>query len=459
MVDKVDGTFDLVINGGTVVLESGVTEASIGVKDGKIAAIFNNKIDFQAEKVIDATGKVIFPGLIDPHVHLWDPGPHNYREDFNYGTKAAAAAGVSTIIEMPLSVPPVIDKASFNLKLETANENAVVDFALWGGLIPDSINNLEELHELGCVGFKAFISYATKDYPHTPDYELWEAMKVISKFNGLVGVHAENADIAEYNTRELIKQGIKDPEAHSDSRPEVAELESIQKAILFSKDTDCKLYVVHISTGKGIGLVQKAQEKGIKVRGETCPHYLLFDRSDLREHGAFLKCNPPLRAKETMDELWEQVIQGNVDCIGSDHGPYTDEEKMKYGDDILHAPSGFGGIEVIMPILISEGYHKRNLKLEIIANMTSTNVAKTFGVYPQKGSIQIGSDADFAIVDLNEEWTYLATESLSKTKSVHSPYHNVNFKGKVESTIVRGTVVYSERSINVERGFGNLVTI
>lgn len=458
MGDKLSEKFDMVIYGGTVVLENGTMEASIGVKDGKIAAIFNREFKFQAEEMVDATDKVIFPGGIDPHVHLWEPGPQNYREDFNHGTQAAAAGGISSIIEMPLSIPPVIDKESFNLKLETASKNSVVDFALWGGLIPKSIENLEELHKLGCVGFKAFISYATKAYPHTPDFELWKAMKTVAKFNGLVGVHAENADIAEFNTREMISEGIKDPEAHSDSRPEVAELESIQKAILFSEDTGCKLYIVHISTGKGIELVNKAKERGVKVTNETCPHYLVFDRSALKEHGAFIKCNPPLRSKETVDELWEQILNGDVDCIGSDHGPYTDEEKTEHGDNLLKAPSGFGGIELIMPILISEGFHKRNLKLERIANLTSTNVAKSFGIYPQKGSIRVGSDADFAIVDLNEEWTYLATESLSKTKSKYSPYHNMKFKGRIESTIVRGTVVYDKKSIHVKQGFGKLIT-
>ncbi|NEU32409.1 allantoinase AllB [bacterium LRH843] len=451
--------FDLVISGGTVVLENGTIQASVGVKDGKIAAISNDNLTFKSDKVLDVTNKVVFPGLIDPHVHLWDPGFQNFREDFNHGTQAAAAGGVSTIIEMPLSDPPVIDKESFNLKLETASKNSVVDFALWGGLIPKSIDNLEELHKLGCVAFKAFISYATKVYPHTPDFELWKAMKTVSKFGGLVGVHAENADIAEFNTREMIEKGIKDPEAHSDSRPEIAELESIQKAILFAEDTGCNLYIVHISTGKGIELVNQAKARGINVLSETCPHYLLFDRSALKKYGAFIKCNPPLRSKDTMDELWEQVLQGNVDCIGSDHGPYTDEEKMEHSDNILKAPSGFAGIEVILPILISEGFHKRNLKLEIIANMTSTNVAKSFGIYPQKGSIRVGSDADFAIVDLNEEWTYLATKTLSKTKSEYSPYHNMKFKGRVESTIVRGTVVYDKKDlIQVKQGFGKFIT-
>lgn len=450
--------FDVVINGGHLVLENGIIEGSIGIKNGKIAALLDPAIDFKTKNVIDCTGRVVFPGLIDPHVHLWDPGSKNYREDFLHGTQAAAAGGVSTIIEMPLSIPPVVDRESFELKQNLANKDAVIDFALWGGLIPTSIDKLEEMHQLGCVGYKAFISYASKDYPHTPDFELWKAMGNIADFGGLVGIHAENADITEKFGKELERANVLHPEAHADGRPEIAELEAVQRAILFAEQTGCKLYLVHLSLPESVAMVRRARERGIKVYSETCHHYLLFDRSSLSKHGSFIKCNPPLRSTEAVEGLWKDIFNGHIDCIGSDHGPYTDTEKTEGEDNIWKAPSGFGGIELMLPVLLHEGYHKRNLDLETIARVTSTNAAKIFGLYPQKGAIRIGADADLTVVDLNETWSYDALKSFSKTKSESSPYHNKQFKGKVKTTLVRGIPVYQENEIKAKPGYGSFIS-
>ncbi|MCM3760441.1 allantoinase AllB [Alkalihalobacillus oceani] len=454
-----DQVFDLVITGGNVVFEEGILEASIGIKEGKIKAIVDPEVDLSSQETIYCEGKTIFPGLIDPHVHLWEPGFFEYREGFKEGSAAAAAGGVTTLIEMPLSVPPVVDEESFNLKYAIASDHSVVDFALWGGLIPSSIDDLEELHRLGVVGHKAFMSYASKSYPHAPDFELWKAMTKISEFNGLVGVHAENADITFKMSKEYKEANLTDPLHHADARPEVAELESVQKAILFAEKTGCRLYVVHMSLPEGIEMVNQAKRrKNVQVYSETCHHYLLFDQSYLSKHGAFIKCNPPLRSKEAVEGLWNNIREEEIDCIGSDHGPYTDEEKTKGHSNFWDAPSGFGGIELILPVMISEGYHKRNIKLETIAKLTSTNAAKIFGLYPKKGTIRIGSDADLTIVDLNHEWVYDATNSLSKVKSEFSPYHKRKFRGKVMKTIVRGSVVYSNHSIEVKPGYGKFVS-
>ena len=446
--------FDKVLFGGEIVLETGVVKASLGINDGKIAAIMEPGVEFEAKDILDISNRVVFPGLIDPHVHLWEPGPLSYREDFLHGTQAAAAGGVTTVIEMPLSVPPVIDQESFEIKYNTASDNSVVDFALWGGLIPSSVDNLEQLHELGCVAFKAFMSYANDDYPHTPDHYLLEAMEKTSKFNGLIGVHAENADVVDYFSKRFEKEGIMDPEAHSDGRPIVAEMDAIQRAVLFAESTGCRLYIVHMTAPEGGEVVRRAKERGAQIYNETCPHYLIFDKSQLRKSGSFAKCNPPLRSREDVEKLWEQIFKGNVDCIGSDHGPYTDEEKLEHGENIWKAPSGFAGIELILPIMITEGYHNRGLSLDSIAKLTATKAAKIFDIYPRKGSITIGSDADLAIVDLNEEWVYTGEKTLSKTKSSKGIYEGLSLKGKISTTLVRGEIVYDTGKIQVSPGYG-----
>ncbi|WP_055106757.1 allantoinase AllB [Paenibacillus ihumii] len=451
--------FDTAIVNGTIVLENQAVKGTLLIQDGKIAGILDSHSRVDSRKLIDAEGMVILPGAIDPHVHLWEPSPQDYREDYNCGSKAAASGGVTTLIEMPLSVPPVIDRESFQLKKEIADRNSLIDFALWGGLIPKSADNLSEMHELGCVGYKAFMSYANENYPHTPDDVLYKAMKNAAKFNGLIGVHAENADIVEAAGREMEQSGNLNPESYPDGRPALAELEAMERAILLAENTGCRLHIVHMTVAEGGEMVRKAKEKGIRVSNETCPHYLLFDKSILKEKGPFAKCNPPIRSLENKEGLWEQIFKGNIDFIGSDHSPYTDEEKLAGKDNIWQAWPGFGGIDVLLPAMLSEGVNARGLGLVELAKLVSTNVAKTFELYPKKGTITVGSDADLAIVDLNLEWVYQGEHSFSKTKSSQGIYEGYKFKGKVMATMVRGTVVYENGKITEESTYGEFVPI
>ncbi|MCS7460644.1 allantoinase AllB [Paenibacillus doosanensis] len=451
--------FDTAIVNGTIVLENRAVRGTLFIQNGKIAGMADGSSTFECKQLIDAEGMVILPGAIDPHVHLWEPGPQDYREDYRCGSQAAASGGVTTLIEMPLSVPPVIDRESFQLKKDIADKHSVIDFALWGGLIPKSADHLSDMHELGCVGYKAFISYANDNYPHTPDDVLFKAMKNAAKFNGLIGVHAENADIVEAASKEMEQNGVLDPESYPDGRPALAELEAMERAICFAENAGCRLHIVHMSVAEGGERVRKAKERGVKVSNETCPHYLLFDKSILREKGPFAKCNPPIRSYENKEALWEQLFKGNIDFIGSDHSPYTDEEKLKGKHNIWEAPPGFGGIDVLLPAMISEGVNARGLGLVELAKLVSTNVAKAFELYPKKGTITVGSDADLAIVDLNEEWVYKGESSFSKTKSSQGIYEGYKFKGKVKITMVRGSVVYENGKITGDASYGEFVAI
>ncbi|MDY0393559.1 hypothetical protein RWE15_02785 [Virgibacillus halophilus] len=251
-------------------------------------------------------------------------------------------------------------------------------------MIPKSVDNLQEMHGLGCVGYKAFISYANKNYPHASDDVLLKGMKNAAEFNGLIGVHAENADIVETTSKEMEQEGNMDPESYPDGRPALAELEAMERAILFAEKTGCRLYIVHMTVAEGGEMVRQAKRRGIQVSNETCPHYLLFDKSVLKEKGVFAKCNPPIRSYENKEALWDQLLKGNIDCIGSDHGPYTDEEKLEFGNNIWKAPAGFSGIDVLLPTMLSEGVNNRGLDLVTLAKLVSTNAAKTFELYPKK---------------------------------------------------------------------------
>lgn len=447
---------DLILKNGLVVMDDEVILANLAIKDGKITGIFDVHTYVDAKETKDVKGLAIFPGLIDTHAHFWEPGPQNYREDFYHGSCASAAGGVTTVLEMPLSIPPVIDETTFNMKYEVAKKNSVIDFALWGGLIPSSIENMEKLNSLGCCAFKAFISYANPDYPHMPDHELCRAMEVASKFDGLIGVHAENADIVKEFCRLMEESGVREPSRYHEGRPPFAEVEAIERAMFFAKQFGARVLICHVSAHEGIKSIKRAKMYGQKVYAETCPHYLAFDNTKMNDNGVFAKCNPPLRPNNNKEALWEHVINGDIDVIGSDHGPYSKEEKIKYEDNIWQAFPGFGGVELMLHVLLTEGYHKRGVDLSLIARITSSNAAKIFQL-KNKGGIKVGNDADLALVDLDYEWTYEGLKSFSKTKIDCGIYEGYRAKGKVVETIVRGKTVFCDDKITAEPGYGKFV--
>lgn len=447
--------YDLILSGGLVVFDDEVKPADIAVLNGKIAAVVLPGSKMDAVEIKDMSGFVIFPGLIDTHAHYWEPGPQNYREDFYHATRCCAKGGVTTTLEMPLSIPPVVDQPSFQLKYDVAKKDSVVDFGLYGGCIPSSIDHLKELDDLGCCAFKVFISYANPDYPHMPDHELCKAMEEISKFKGLVAVHAENADIVSNFCEWKKAEGVRQPSRYHEGRPPFAEVEAIQRAVLFSKIYNVDLLICHMSAAEGVDAVLNARRQGQKVFTETCPHYLAYDNTRMDECGAFAKCNPPLRPRENLERLWEHIAKGNIDVIGTDHGPYSYEEKNS-AENIWDALPGFGGVELMLHIMLTEGYAKRGIDLPTIAKLTSTNAAKIFGL-KQKGSIQIGKDADFAIVDLQRHWKYRGMETFSKTKLDCGIFEGYESIGLVCETIVRGKTVYKDGVITVDSGWGEYI--
>ncbi len=447
--------FDLIIKNGNIVLEDKIVMGSICVKDGKISCISNSNLECNSEEIIDAEGNYILPGAVDCHSHIWEPTNYDYREDFYTGSCTAASGGITTMIEMPLSVPPVKDKESFENRLIFA-EKSIIDYALWGAFINDSVENIKELNELGCVGYKAFMTKASPEYPNCDDFVMLKGMKEISKVRSVVGVHAENSIITEGYEKEFKKLGCNSGKYHEMSRPEISEIEAIQRVLLFAEETGCRIHLCHLSTARGITIIDEAKRKGVDITVETCPHYLTLSVDDLEKMGGFAKCNPPLRSKDNMEKLWDLVKLDKIDCIGTDHTIYTDEDRLKHGDDIWSMPPGIGGSDLFVPLMIDEGFKKRNIEIVKIAKLISTNSAKSFGIYPQKGVIQIGSDADLIIVDINSEWTYKGEKSFSKSKCINGPYEGRKINSSIKRTILRGKTVFESGNITVEKG-GKLI--
>lgn len=447
-----------IIVNGNVVLPDQMKQVSVLIEDGKIAALLDQHQEVDpAWEVIDAAGRVVMPGVIDTHNHMGDPGPCNYREDWYCGSSSAASGGITTICDMPLpSEPATIDNAGFQAKMKTASKNSVVDFAFWGGLIPKSISDMRELHELGCVGFKGFMCFATEAYPQITDGYLVDGMKEAAAFDGLIALHAENAEVADFGCRYYSQLGCKNEACFDEARPWWTEYDAIQRAVLFAKMTGARVELCHTTIVEGAKLLRDAKKEGIPVYMETCPHYLIFDREILREKKAFAKCTPPFRSRENVEAMWEFVKDGTVDVLGSDHGPFTDEEKMMK-QDFWKEYCGFGCNDVMFAAMVSEGVNKRGLSWVRLAEITSANAAKMLGLYPKKGNLMPGADADFIFVNPDETWIYDGRQSFSKNKSDKGPYQGMELKGRVTDTYVRGTRVYGDRKILGEAGYGRFV--
>jgi len=453
---------DVAMINGTVVMGQGVVRASIGLTGGRISAIVDEPGDLRArDEVIDAAGLVVLPGCIDPHCHFWDPGTAAMatREDWECGTRSAAAGGLTTVIEMPLSDPPTVDAASFRLKQGRAAALAVTDYALWGGIVPASLDGLEEriaaMDALGAVAYKAFMCWSAVEYPPVDDGVLLETMRVLARRGRLLGLHAENDAVIKECERALHAAGRTDPQAYLASRPEIAEYEAISRALVLAAETDVRLYNVHMTLAVGAALLRQAKARGQRVWVETCPQYLVLDTSALDEQGPYAKCSPPVRRRANVEELWRYVLDETIDTIGSDHAPFSRAEKEPGRANIWDAHNGLIGIETMLPLMLSEGVNRRGLSLPRLAALLSTNTARIFNLYPQKGAIQVGSDGDLTLVDLHKEWTVDGSRLFSKNK--WSPYEGMRLQGKVERTLVRGRTVFAAGQVVGQPGFGQQV--
>ena len=444
---------------GKIVLPQGVVNGSLLIQDEKIAGIVSDGIEPTAEsEVIDAGGKIIMPGMIDTHNHMSDPGPTSVREDWAHGTRSAASGGITTICDMPLPCEPAtVNEDAFHLKNDIASKNAVVDYAFWGGINPkeEVISALPDMDRLGCIGYKGFMCFATSVYPQITDGYLVKGMREVRKFDGLIALHAENAEVAGMGCDEYSARGCTDEACFDDARPWWTEYEAVHRAVLFAKMTDSRLQICHLSTVQGAEFLQKVKAEGVRVSVETCPHYLIFDRNVLREKKSYAKCTPPFRSRENVDKLWDYIFNGTIDVIGSDHGPFSDEEKVMQ-NDFWKEYCGFGCNDVVMAALITEGIHRRGLKWEKLAALTSGNAARILGL-KNKGKIIPGADADLIFIDPDAQWVYDGGKSFSKTKSVKGVYQGMELTGKVTDTYVRGHHVYGNGQILCESGTGHLI--
>ncbi|HZU00135.1 MAG TPA: allantoinase [Ktedonobacteraceae bacterium] len=435
--------YDLLVRNGTIVTTAGESRADLAIADGRIVAIAPD-LSGTSKEEINAEGLHVFPGVVDAHVHFNEPGRTNW-EGFATGTAALAAGGTTSYIEMPLnSSPPTVDARGFDLKLQAAQTQSLVDFALWGGLVPGNLEHLDELAERGVVGFKAFMSNSgIEDFPMSDDLTLYEGMARVAKLGKIVIVHAENDQITSYLARRAIEQGRTGIRDYLTSRPVIAELEAIERAILFASETGCPLHIVHVSSGRGVSLVVEAQARGVNVSCETCPHYLVLTEEDVERLGGVAKCSPPIRSQAEQDALWQQIFAGNLPMVVSDHSPAP--ANMKTDANFFKVWGGISGCQCVLQLMLTEGYDKRHLPLSSIASLTADNIARRFGLSPAKGHLVPDADADLVLVDLQSRHQLQANDLFYRHK--HSPYVGMTLRGRIVRTLLRGNTVFLEGKI------------
>ena len=449
-------TLDLVIRNGSVVTPESVRISDLGIFDGHIVTVAPTIAGVAVEE-IDATGLHVFPGILDAHVHFNEPGRTDW-EGLSTGSSALAAGGGTWFCDMPLnSTPPVTDALRFAEKRRLAEQKSVVDFSLWGGLVPDNLDQLEELSDVGVIGLKAFMcGSGIDDFQGVTDAAtLRKGMKRAAALGLLVAVHAEDEAMARQLTADARARGSTDPRSWLATRPVEVELAAIRTAIELAGETGCDLHIVHVSSPEGVELVSAAKRMGVKVTAETCPHYLLLNEEDVVRQGAVAKCTPPLRPENLRREMWNEIGRRSIDTIGSDHSPAP--PSMKTSPDFFEIWGGISGCQHAFPLLISEalsGAFPGAHALPALASLLADNVARRFRL-PKKGRLAEGFDADFSLLDLN------SPHELSNAALLYhhqqGPYHGRKSRVRVKRTLVRGRTVYREGLIASGRPAGRFL--
>ncbi len=450
---------DFLVDGKIIVVKEELSrtisiENKIIVKLSELDRTKIEKINEQSEKyILDCEGMITIPGGIDPHVHFDTPG-FTHREDFYHGSMSAAAGGITTVIDMPCtSLPSVTNGKNFEEKFAAIINESVIDFGLYGGVCANNFErfsqSMEELAGKKVKGFKTYFISGMKTFPQISPSQFELILKKAKELNLPVLLHAEDADVISNMTKkyENANDGYL---RYCNSRPAQAEVIAVASAIEIAKNVNGNLHIVHVASSEAAKLVNQVRNK-YNITYETCPHYLYFSQDDFKTKGSSLKTAPVVKSKKDQDELWKYLEDGNCSFVASDHAPAPLNEKQT--GSFWKDYGGIPGVQTLIPVVFSEGYKKQKLTLKRFTEVVSTNAVKRFNLYPQKGSLQVGSDADFAIINPNISWKFETGQLLSKGKT--SPFDNEMFAGKVVLTILRGKIIYSDAAgIAVEKGYG-----
>jgi dihydroorotase len=442
---------DLVIKGGVIVTDTAQFAGAVAIKDGAILAIGRDEAMPAALETLDARGRYVLPGAIDAHVHFRDPG-YTHKETWETGTASAAMGGVTTVFEMPNTNPPTGTPDALAIKLEAAR-TAYVDFGVYGLLAENNLDQLEALMDGGVAAFKCFMGNTFGNLPAPPTGAMLEGFEIIARRGYRIALHAENASIMARRQGKLKAAGRHDPLAHLAARPAVVAVEAVSRAAILAEWTGARIHILHVSSADELRPLREAKARGVDITAETCPHYLLLDERAYAEKGSLIRVNPPVREKRHQDALWQAVKDRTIDMIATDHAPHAAHEKYK--DDIWATDCGFCGVETQMPLMLTEVAAGR-LSLSDYVRMTATAPANAFGLYPRKGALLPGSDADIVVVDLDREHRLDSADLQSLGSS--TPFDGAPVRGLPIHTLVRGRFVMRDRALVTDaRGHGRSV--
>ncbi len=444
----------ILIKNGIIVNSKGQYEGNILIKDGKIAAILelNEKVNVELEKVIDAQGKFVIPGGVDGHTHMMDPG-YTDREDFSTGTAAAAYGGITTIIDHHRTVPAIYSVDKHYEKVEYLKDKAVVDFGLKGGGSPDNVDKLEDMWKAGVIGFKLFTCNLHGVKAMYSGY-LQESFTEVARLGGHVLIHCEDDSICTTNEERLKKDGRTDYLSQIEWRSALAEEIAVEAVMAVAKETKAKVVIAHVSQPHLLERLEEAREQGYEIYAESCPHYFYLTIDDLAEKGPWVKFTPPMKSKGDVEKMWQLFDKGYVTVIGSDHCPYPKSDKLPGEKNIWDAPNGIPGVETSMRLMLN-GVNEGKTSLNRVVEAMCENPAKIYGLYPKKGAIEVGSDADIVILDMDKEETISNDKVISKCK--WSPYDGMTLKGVPEIVMVRGQIVAQDGKVVGKPGMGQYV--
>jgi dihydroorotase len=443
---------DLVIHNGIVATAETTFPASVAIKGEKILAVGAPDAMPQAADILDAAGLHLLPGAIDVHVHFRDPGyPH--KEDWESGTAAAAFGGVTTVFDMPNTIPPTGTAEILAAKHAIAGAKAHVDYGLYGLLGEDTIAHVPELVAGGVIGFKLYMGNTFGKIPSPSTGAMLEAFEVVAPTGKRVSLHAEENSIMERRQQRLTDAGRGDPLAHLASRPAVVAIEAVSRAAILAEWTGARIHVLHISSAAELAPLAAAKARGVDITGETCPHYFLLSADDYALLGGIIRVNPPVREKENQAPIWQALKDGTIDLIATDHAPHTPEEKTR--NDIWSVDCGFPGVESQMPLMLTEVAACRATISDYV-RWSAVNPAKVWGLFPRKGVIQVGADADIVLVDLARRWTL--DDSKLQSRSKISPWNGREVCGLPIHTLVRGRFAMKNRTLMPNtKGWGRSV--
>ncbi len=455
---------DLIVKGGTVVTTADQFKADVVVKDGKIAALVDKAVPKEGTEVVNARGMYVMPGGIDPHVHLQLPFCGTVsKDDFLNGTKAGACGGLTTLIDFAIQTKGSSMMQAVEARRAEADGKVCIDYALHVGITDwkskRTQKEMKKVIDYGIPSFKMFMIYKNEGWM-ADDADLFGALKEAGRYGGMIGVHAENVYLTDSLTEAFLKDGRWKEHgayAHFLTRPNFTEGEAVQRAVTMAEFSGGKLYIVHMSTEEAMEAVIEGKKRGVEVYAETCPQYLLLtaDKFKDKKTGHYYATCPPIREKKDNVALWEGMAIGAVEVMGTDTCTFDTKQKKMWKGKFNKIPFGMPGVETFLPTLYTHGVRKKRMTLQEFVALTSTNAARLFGLYPKKGVIAVGSDADILVFDPRRKFTI--TPKNLQTNCDWSPFDGMKLTGYPHATLSRGKIVAREGKFVGEVGHGEFV--